>query len=247
MAEEETAGVRFGRTEGADVRVSWDGAKFAIGIGPHERNMVRGTRVEGGGEIVESIGVRIRKFVCGVGKVCRHNKKINVAFLVVLYGQLNASESCAAVRRVVRSDGFRPGAFPSELGGRAQKEADSAGISSLLGNFWCSVEEEQGSIWGFSGLLRNFTPSFLKDNDVYARRRHSMKKFLFRGVGQTFAIEGLYDEILKISGPRGGASLRRDCGGEGGQGSSAHGWKAARLSCSEGAGASTAHSPTLGK
>ena len=35
------------------------------------------------------------------------------------------------------------------------------------------------------------------------RRRHSVKKFLFRGVGQTFAIEGLDDEILKVSGPRG--------------------------------------------
>ena len=78
----------------------------------------------------------------------------------------------------------------------------------MLGGTRGPVEEEEGFVWGFSGFLGEISPGFLKDNNVYARRRHPVKKFLFQGVGQTFEIEGLDNKSLKVSGPWGGSSLR---------------------------------------
>ena len=80
------------------------------------------------------------------------------------------------------------------------------------------MEQKKGTVWGFSGFLGDFAPSFLKDDDVSVRCCHSVKEFLFRGVGQTFTIEGLYGEILKVSEPRGGTSFGGNCGNEGGLG-----------------------------
>ena len=117
---------------------------------------------------------------------------------------------------MVWSGRFRTGSFPNLPCGWAKEKSDPAGISSLVGAARGSMEQKKGTVWGFSGFLGDFTPSFLKDGDVGVGRRHSVKKFLFRGVGQTFAIEGLYGEILKVSGPRGGASFGGNCGGEGG-------------------------------
>ena len=43
MTEEEAALVHLSAAEGADMRVSWIGANFEIGIGSHDENVVGGT------------------------------------------------------------------------------------------------------------------------------------------------------------------------------------------------------------
>ena len=81
MAEEEAAGIHLRESKGADVRVSWIDINFAIGIGPHDGNVVWWTRVDGGGKVVKGVGILVIRLMRRVRKVSRENEKINVPFL----------------------------------------------------------------------------------------------------------------------------------------------------------------------
>ena len=61
--------VNFRGAKGSNVRVIWIDSNFAIGIGPHNGNVVWVARVDGGGEVIKGVGVWIIRLMRRVRKV----------------------------------------------------------------------------------------------------------------------------------------------------------------------------------